>query len=103
MQLVDAANVQVLQREIGLAALCTPANLRHVVELDPADSVDHRLTPFVQSCFNCGFIIILQNIEVNIKNLHFVYFSFLHNRTLIRKLIRGGHFVYSNQNFQTVR
>lgn len=57
MQLVDAANVQVLQREIGLAALCTPADLRHVVELDPADSVDHRLTPFVQSCFNCGFII----------------------------------------------
>ena len=51
MQLVDAANVQVLQREIGLAALCTPADLRHVVELDPADSVDHRLTPFVHLCF----------------------------------------------------
>lgn len=57
MQLVDAANVQVLQREIGLAALCTPADLRHVVELDPADSVDHRLTPFVHLCFNCSFII----------------------------------------------
>lgn len=45
MQLVDAANVQVLQREISLAALRAPTNFRHVVELDPAHSVDHFLTP----------------------------------------------------------
>lgn len=68
MQLIDAADVQVLQREIGLAALRTPADLRHVVELDPADSVDHRLTPFVHLCFNCGFIIIRVFSDVNTKS-----------------------------------
>lgn len=45
MQLVDAADVQVLHREIGLAALRAPTNFRYVVELDPAHSVDHFLTP----------------------------------------------------------
>lgn len=71
MQLVDAANVQVLQREIGLAALCTPADLHHVVELDPADSVDHRLTPFVHLCFNCSFTINPQYRIVNANSAQF--------------------------------
>nr|DAL63602.1 MAG TPA_asm: toxin [Caudoviricetes sp.] len=47
MQLVDAANVQVLQREISLAALCTPADLRHVVELDSAHFIEHVLASFL--------------------------------------------------------
>lgn len=47
MQLVDAADAQILHGEIGLAALSAPANLSSVVELDPADSVDHRRTSFL--------------------------------------------------------
>ena len=47
MQLVDAANVQVLQREISLAALCTPADLRHIVELDSAHFIEHVLASFL--------------------------------------------------------